>query len=140
MVIAETSLGETDKVFFAFNHVKPSNCTSFHRNTLEEVENFALQAKVILKSYLSCAAGPFLRVDIFEDQMGNLKLNEFESLEAMIDSKRKMQVDVQTGKRFKTEQDIDRKMSDFRRNYWLETILRLHNFVISKRMEIVGQI
>ena len=47
---------------------------------------FALRAKALLATKVPCLSAPILRVDIFQRQTGQLVVNEFESLEAMIDA------------------------------------------------------
>jgi hypothetical protein len=76
---------ETLTPFCAKTSKKVSPCIQFNET---HIYDFAIRAKSLLHERLSdkFLPNPFLRVDIFETQCGNIVVNEFESLEAMIDA------------------------------------------------------
>ena len=128
MISGNAADNETLTPFCAKTSKRVYPCIQFNET---RIYDFAIRAKSLLHERLSgkFLPNPFLRVDIFETQCGNLVVNEFESLEAMIDASGKIMADGT-----KTSASTDLSVQLFRENFWQESLHELIDIVLSKRL------
>lgn len=115
MVVPENDItpGIALTPFFAKNHITNNGNM---RPMIGTHDHYAFAERVIRlykERVPDAVCSPLLRIDSMETQCGILKVNEIESLEAIVDSTAKLE---SNGKRVSC--NSNHKLSEFRETYW----------------------